>query len=74
MLLHTLQRPINNNVSQKQESTLLHTYVVLNEFLTADRSFISKYFQKTLMEVCSSHLYASFGTVCVQIGQYFEAQ
>ena len=31
--------------SQKNESTLLHTYV-LNEFLTADRSYTTKYFWK----------------------------
>ena len=33
------------NASQKHESTLLHKYV-LNEFLTADHSFITKYFRK----------------------------
>ena len=33
------------NASQKHESTLLHTYV-LNEFLTANRSFTTKYFWK----------------------------
>ena len=31
-------------------------------------------FEKTLIEIGSSHLYASFGTFCVQIGQFFEAQ
>ena len=31
-------------------------------------------FEKPLLEVCSSHLYASFGTFCVQIAQLFEAQ
>ena len=31
-------------------------------------------FEKTLIEVGSSHLYASFGTFCVQIGQLVEAQ
>ena len=31
-------------------------------------------FEKTLIEVFSSHLYASFGTFCGQIGQLFEAQ
>ena len=30
-------------------------------------------FEKTLIEVCRTHLYASFGTFCVQIGQLFEA-
>ena len=31
-------------------------------------------FGKTLTEVCSLHLYASFGTFCVQIGQLFASQ
>ena len=31
-------------------------------------------FEKTLLEVGSSHLYASFGTFCVQIDQLFETQ
>ena len=31
-------------------------------------------FEKTLIEVGSPHLYASFGTFCVQIGQLFAAQ
>ena len=57
---------------QKHESTLLHTYV-LNEFLTADRLGTINYFWKN-SEVDSSHLYASFGTFCVQIVQLFEAQ
>ena len=57
--------------SQKQESTLLNTYV-LSEFLTADRSCTKKnIFEKTLS---SSHPYASFGTFCVHIGQLFAAQ
>ena len=30
-------------------------------------------FKKTFIKVGSSHLYASFGTFCVQIGQFFEA-
>ena len=30
--------------------------------------------EKTLIEVGSSHTYASFGTFCVQIGQLFAAQ
>ena len=32
------------------------------------------YSSKMLIEVGSSHLYASFGTFCVQIGQFLEAQ
>ena len=31
-------------------------------------------FEKTLIEVGSSHIYVSFGTFCVKIGQLFEAQ
>ena len=31
-------------------------------------------FEKNLLEVGSSHIYASFGTFCVQIDQLFEAQ
>ena len=31
-------------------------------------------FEKTFTEASSLHLYASFGTFCVQIGQLFEAQ
>ena len=59
---------------QKHESPLLHTYV-LTEFLKADRSRTKKnIFEKTFIEVGSSHLYASFVTFCVQIGQLFEAQ
>ena len=30
--------------------------------------------EKTLIEVGRAHLYASFGTFCVQIGQLFESQ
>ena len=32
------------------------------------------FFEKTLIEVGSSHIHASFGTFCFQIGQLFEAQ
>ena len=59
--------------SQKHESNLLHTYV-LNQFMTADRSFKQRIFEKYLTEDGSSHFYASFVTFCVQIGQLFEAQ
>ena len=31
-------------------------------------------FEKNLIEVCSPHLYASFGTFCVKIGRLFVAQ
>ena len=31
-------------------------------------------FDKNILEVGTSNLYASFGTFCVQIGQFFEAQ
>ena len=42
-------------------------------FLTACRSCIKIYLEKTLIEGCSFNLYASFGTFFVQIGQSFEA-
>ena len=48
--------------NQNKLSGVKHTYV-LNEFLTANRS-----------QVCSPHLYASFGTFFVQIVQLFAAQ
>ena len=41
--------------SQKHKSTLLHTYV-LTKFLTADRSWTENIFEKTLIEVGSSHI------------------
>ena len=44
------------------------TYV-LNEFLTSPCSCATKCFWKTILEDCSTHLYASFETFCVQIGQ-----
>ena len=47
---------------------------VLNEFSTGHISYTSKYFEIALIEVCSSHLHASFSTFCDQIDQLFEAQ
>ena len=46
------------------------------EWIFDSRPFMCNktFFEKTLIEVGSSHLYASFGTFCVQIGQFFEAQ
>ena len=52
----------------------LTPYVCSERILTADCSCTTKYFEKTLIEVDSSHLYASFGTFWVQIGQLVEAQ
>ena len=51
----------------------VYTYI-LNEFLTADHSCTTNIFEKSLIEVGSSHLYASFGTFWVQLGQLVEAQ
>ena len=53
---------------------IILTYV-MNEFSTADCSCTiqQNIFGITLTEVCSPHLYVSFGTFCVQIGQLFEA-
>ena len=59
--------------NQNKPSGVLHTYV-LNVFSTADCSCATKYIWKTLIEVGSPHLYACFGTFCVQIGQLFVAQ
>ena len=50
-----------------------HTYV-LNEFFEPTVRVKQKIFEQTLVEVGSVHLYAFFGTFCVQIGQLFEAQ
>ena len=48
-------------------------YYVMNEFVTV--MYIQQnVFEKTLIEVCILHLYASFGSFCVQIGQLFETQ
>ena len=51
--------------------TIVCFVTVLNEYLTADHSYTTKHLKKILLEVGSSHLYASFGTVCVHIGQLF---
>ena len=48
---------------------------VMNEFLTANSSCTTKYFFLiTVVELCSPHLCASFGTLFIQIGQLFESQ
>ena len=62
--------------SQKHESTLLHSTYVCTEQFFDSRPFMYNtiFLKKTLKEVGSSHLYASFGTFCVQIGHLFEAQ
>ena len=41
---------------------------VLTEFFKAEGSCTAKYFWKTLTEICTPHLYASFGIFFVQIG------
>ena len=55
--------------SQKHESTLLHT-----NFWRPTIHVQQNIFGKTLIEGGSSHLYASFGTFCVQFGQFLETQ
>ena len=57
---------------QKNESTLLHTYV-RNNFWQPTARVQQYFFEKALIEVGSSHLYASFGTFYVQIDQSAEA-
>ena len=60
---------------QKHESTLLHMYDCMywTIFWQLTIHVQQDIFEKTLIEVGSSHLYASSGTFCVQIGQLFEA-
>ena len=59
------------NALQKDESTLLHKYV-LNKLLTADQSCTAKIFLKKLLKNrVSPNPDASFGTFYVQIGQLF---
>ena len=48
-----------------------------NQNICVERIFDSRLiniFGKTLIEVCSLHLDASFGTFCIQIGQLFAPQ
>ena len=65
---------LSYTASQKHESTCSIRTYVLDEFLTADCSCTTKYFWLTLIEIGNSHLYAYFGTFCVQIDQLFEAK
>ena len=45
----------------------------MSEFLTTHPSYTKKhFFEKTLIEFCSPHLYASIGTFFVKIDQLFE--
>ena len=63
--------------SQKHKSTLLHTIYVRMYWTNYWQPTVDVqqfFFEKNLTEVGSSHLCASFGTFCVQIGQLFEAQ
>ena len=60
---------------------LAKTWICLTPYTCTERTFDSRPFmynkiflKKTLIEFCSLHLYASFGTFCVQIVQFFEAQ
>ena len=50
---------------------------VCTEWTFESRPFMyiqKNFFGKTIIEVCTPCLYASFGTLCAQIGQLFEAQ
>ena len=57
---------------------LAKTWIYLTPYVCTERIFDSRPFMYNKMflkeVVGSSHLYASFGTFCVQIGQLFEAQ
>jgi len=65
---------------QSKKTVRVITYVCtvwfseLDTLLTATHLCATKYFWKKITEVCSPHLYASFGTPCVQIVQLFKAQ
>ena len=72
--LWAVKNSVSTYVCYAPDSLFWTVLYVLNKFLTADRSFTTIYFWKNLIEVGSSYLYASFGTVCVQIGQLFEAK
>ena len=66
----------NNQLRSKnsQNYDKLKIFVFIDEMLTADRSLKTTFFwKKNQKKVGSSHLYASFGTFCIQIGQLFEA-
>ena len=47
---------------------LAKTLIYLTPYVCTEHIFDSR------REICSSHIYNSFGTFCVQIGQIFEAQ
>ena len=53
-----------------------YVYFICTEGFFDSRPFMynSIFLKKTLVEVCIPHLYASFGTFCVQIGQLFKTQ
>ena len=55
---------------KKRPRNNIGSYVLI-ELLTAGPKNI---FDKNHVGFCSPHLYASFGTFCVQIGTYFEVQ
>ena len=44
----------------------------MNEFLTSHYSCATIFFEKTVIEVRFSHLYAYFGTFYVQMGHLFK--
>ena len=52
---------------------LAKTRIYLTPYVCTEQ-LLDIIFEKTLIEVGSSHLYASFGTFCVQIGQLVEVQ
>ena len=73
LLIDLVLHELSYTASQKHESTVLHKYI-LNKFLTATIDVQQNIFEKNHVEVGSSHLYTSFGTFCVEIGQFFEGQ
>ena len=62
---------VSCTMPRNNKSTLLHTYVCTEHIFDSLPFLYNKPFlKKTLIEFCSPHLYASFGTFCVQIGQF----
>ena len=60
---------------------LAKTWIYFTPYVCTERIFDCRPFinneiflKKTLLEVGSSHLYASFGTFCVQIDQFLESR
>ena len=70
--LNSLKKTFNNIASQKNLPYSIRIY--WTNFWRPTVHVQQNIFEKTFIEVCSLHLYASFGTFCAQKGLLFEAQ